>query len=136
MQAFPNFKPMSFLGPLSPMLCRISESHLQCPRGSSGLSHSLPSIPSPIDTSNLTHITYGSSTPPAQSYRSMTVKLTGTQTHFWTSGLILTITHQTLPQSSPAYMLEDHPPSPHMALPILTLLKEKTGMAGSIHLGT
>ena len=133
MQVFPNSKPMSFLGPLSPTLCRISESHLQCPRGSSGLSHSLPSIPSPIDTSNLTHITCESSTLSAQSYRSMTVKLTGTQTHFWTSGLILTITHQTLPQTAISCLYARGPPSIPSYGSSYTYLTEGEDWNGRLH---
>ena len=51
------------------------------------------------------------------------------------ASLILTNTHQTANEDL-LLLSEDLTLCSHVALPVLTLLKEKTGMVGSIHLGT
>lgn len=58
------------------------------------------------------------------------------QVHSWMmASLILTNTHQTADEDL-LFLWEDLTLCSHVALPVLTLLKEKTGMVGSIHLGT
>ena len=63
----------------------------------------------------------------------MTVKLTGTQTRFGTSGLILTITHQTLPHSVVSCLCPRRPPSIPSDSPFCTYLTEGEDWNGRLH---